>query len=233
VLALGAGCAPAAPPDGEAGAWRDSAADAVSPLERPVVDAETAGSVRGIVVLDGPAPTPDDALLVSDGRVGGVVVHVAAGLEGLRFDPPAVPADIVLREDRLLPRVTAVMTEQSVRVRGEDELPHHLRARCERNAERDAPLPAGAGELSFGFRRPELPVRLGCDLHPSTVGVVAVLADPCFAVTAADGSYEIGGLPPGHYTLEAWHETLGRRTLEVDVRPAERTDAPVVVFKLP
>ena len=39
-----------------------------------------------------------------------------------------------------------------------------------------------------------------------------VVPHPFFAVTGADGSFEIKGLPPGTYTVEAWHETLGVQT---------------------
>jgi hypothetical protein len=31
-------------------------------------------------------------------------------------------------------------------------------------------------------------------------------------VTAADGSFELKNVPPGDYTVAAWHEKLGERT---------------------
>ena len=40
---------------------------------------------------------------------------------------------------------------------------------------------------------------------------------PFFAVSGEDGTFEIGGLPAGSYTLEAWHETLGARSAEATV----------------
>jgi hypothetical protein len=44
-----------------------------------------------------------------------------------------------------------------------------------------------------------------------------VVSHPFFAVTKDDGSFEITGLPPGTYTVEAWHETLGVQTQSVTV----------------
>jgi hypothetical protein len=38
-----------------------------------------------------------------------------------------------------------------------------------------------------------------------------------FAVTDERGAFELAGLPPGSYTLEAWHPTLGTRTLDVKI----------------
>jgi len=220
---------------------------------RVEVDAATAGSVRGLVMVDGPVPEPsrlvvgpeaccrdatglaplDDALLVTDGRLANAVVWVASGLEGYRFVVPDSPADISHRGCRLVPRVTAVMTEQSVRVRNEDPVLHNTRVISERNGIRNLVQPAGAAALTFGFRRPDQAMAIVCDVHPWTVGAIAVLADPCFAVTGADGSYEISGLPPGRYVLAAWHELLGQRTIEVDVAPTEAALAPAIVFKGP
>jgi hypothetical protein len=34
-----------------------------------------------------------------------------------------------------------------------------------------------------------------------------VLPHPFFAVTTADGKYEIKGVPAGSYTIECWHES--------------------------
>jgi hypothetical protein len=50
---------------------------------------------------------------------------------------------------------------------------------------------------------------------------VGVLPHPFFAVSDATGAFRIAGLPPGTYTLEAWHEVLGTRTAEVTVGPSQ------------
>jgi hypothetical protein len=44
-----------------------------------------------------------------------------------------------------------------------------------------------------------------------------VVPHPFFAVTKEDGSFEIKGLPPGTYTIEAWHEELGTQSQSVVV----------------
>jgi hypothetical protein len=48
-----------------------------------------------------------------------------------------------------------------------------------------------------------------------------VLSHPYFAVTASGGAFELKGLPPGTYTVEAWHEKLGTRTQSVTVGTKE------------
>jgi hypothetical protein len=49
----------------------------------------------------------------------------------------------------------------------------------------------------------------------------AVLDHPFFAVSSTDGTFEITGLPPGTYVIEAWHEKLGSQTTEVTVAAQE------------
>ena len=42
----------------------------------------------------------------------------------------------------------------------------------------------------------------------------------------ADGSFSLAGLPPGTYTVEAWHESLGTQTMQVTVAPKAVAMAP-------
>jgi hypothetical protein len=48
-----------------------------------------------------------------------------------------------------------------------------------------------------------------------------VFDNPYFAVTSQTGKFEIGNLPPGTYTIEAWQETYGTRDQTVTIAPKE------------
>ena len=50
---------------------------------------------------------------------------------------------------------------------------------------------------------------------------IAVINNPFFAVTGDDGSFTIKGLPPGTYTIEAWHEKFGTQTATVTIAGTE------------
>jgi hypothetical protein len=64
--------------------------------------------------------------------------------------------------------------------------------------------------------KPEI-IPLKCDAHPWMAGYVVVAANPYFAVSAADGSFEIKDVPAGNYVVAVWHEYLGAKTMNVQV----------------
>ncbi len=67
-------------------------------------------------------------------------------------------------------------------------------------------------------------VELRSAQHPWSRGYVAVFDQPYFAVTANNGSFRIDSLPPGHYTLMAWHERAVQPAVqEFDVAPGGET----------
>jgi carboxypeptidase family protein len=67
------------------------------------------------------------------------------------------------------------------------------------------------------FMTPEVMVRFKCDVHNWMSAYVGVMSHPFFAVTNDRGAFDISGLPPGTYTLEAWHERFGTQTQKVTV----------------
>jgi hypothetical protein len=58
-------------------------------------------------------------------------------------------------------------------------------------------------------------VPVKCDIHKWMRAYAGVMAHPYFAVTGADGSFDLRGVPPGDYTVAVWHEKLGERTGQV------------------
>jgi hypothetical protein len=60
-----------------------------------------------------------------------------------------------------------------------------------------------------------------CDVHPWMSAYAGVLDHPFFSVSNDKGEFEIKNLPPGTYTIEAWHEKFGTLTQTVTVKPGE------------
>jgi hypothetical protein len=64
-------------------------------------------------------------------------------------------------------------------------------------------------------------VPVKCNIHPWMRAYIGVVSHPFFAVTGDDGTFKIKGLPPGKYTVEAWHERYGRKEVEITVAARE------------
>jgi hypothetical protein len=61
------------------------------------------------------------------------------------------------------------------------------------------------------------------------LGWLVVMPHPYFGVTDERGATRIEGVPAGSHTVEIWHETLGRQTRDVTVKPGETAE---VVFEM-
>ncbi len=56
-----------------------------------------------------------------------------------------------------------------------------------------------------------------CAIHSGMHCVVLVLPNPWFSLSAPDGSFAIHGVPPGKYTIKAWHERLPAKRIQIEV----------------
>jgi carboxypeptidase family protein len=62
-----------------------------------------------------------------------------------------------------------------------------------------------------------IPVK--CNIHSWMHAWIGVVDNPYFAVSKDDGSFSIANLPPGTYTIAAWHEGLDTQEMQVTVAP--------------
>ncbi len=70
-----------------------------------------------------------------------------------------------------------------------------------------------------------------CNVHAEMSAFVAVFDNPYFIVTLKDGNFKIDNIPPGNYTLKAWHEKFESVTQEVRVETGKMTDVSLVLKK--
>jgi plastocyanin len=66
------------------------------------------------------------------------------------------------------------------------------------------------------FTKPGI-VEVYCHLHPNMAATIVVAPSRYFAQPDHDGQYRISNVPPGHYTLVAWHRSAGYFRKPVDV----------------
>jgi hypothetical protein len=73
-------------------------------------------------------------------------------------------------------------------------------------------------------------IRVKCNIHPWMRAWIGAAPHPYFAVTGADGSFQLRNVPPGTYTVEAWQEELGRLEQQVVLAPSGKSEI-VFTFK--
>lgn len=159
----------------------------------------------------------DPVVSVQDGKLANVFIHVTAGLPAGPYPPPATEAEIDQLGCLYSPRVIGVMVGRPLKIVNSDPLLHNVKATPTENRGFNRSQPREGMSTTVTFNKPEVMVPLECNVHGWMKGFVAVVPDPYFATTGADGTFSIGGLPPGTYTIEAWHETLGTQTAEVTI----------------
>lgn len=103
------------------------------------------------------------------------------------------------------PYVMGVVTGQKFKVRNSDGFLHNVHATPKVNAEFNFAQVAKGQVNEKVFDKPEVLVRMKCDVHPWMFAYIGVVDHPYFAVTDKDGNYTIKNVPPGKYTVEAVH----------------------------
>jgi hypothetical protein len=170
---------------------------------------------------------PVDSQYVSqDGGLGNVFVHVTAGLpDGATYAAPTEPVTIDQNGCEYRPRVFGLMVGQPLEIRNSDPVLHNIKAVPSKNRGFNISQPSAGMKTTRTFSTAETMVPLECNVHGWMNAYVGVMSNPFFATTKADGSFELKNLPPGTYTIEAWHEKLGTQTTTVTVGAGETKTA--------
>jgi plastocyanin len=163
-------------------------------------------------------PVASEALVLGPGNtMGNILVSVKNAPAG---KAPATPVVMDQRGCQYSPHVLGVMVGQPFKILNSDGVLHNVHALPKVNGQFNAAMPPTVTEKIETFTQAEGTFTIKCDVHPWMQAYVQVFSHPYYAVTKADGKFSIAGLPPGTYTLEAWHEKLGTQTATVTVGPA-------------
>ena len=204
---------------------------ATAPAAAKTVDASTAGSITGTVNLDGAAPTarpinmsaepycakahpspivPPEVVTGEKGALANVVVFVKDGLSAdYTFDTPKDAATLDQKGCMYDPHVVALMAGQAISIKNDDQTTHNIHPTPKDNREWNQSQSPGSAPIDQSFARAELAIPVKCNVHPWMKSYIFVFKHPYYAVTTKDGKFELKGLPPGTYTIEAWQEKYG------------------------
>ncbi len=167
--------------------------------------------------------------VVKDGKLANVFVYVKDGTtaDGTKigdytFPTPSEAALLDQKGCHYVPHIQGVMVNQKLKITNSDPTQHNVHPTPKSNPEWNQTQANGAAPIEKSFSRAEVLIPVKCNQHPWMKSYVGVLKHPFFAVSGDDGSFTIKGLPPGKYTIAAWHEKGGPNGTE---RPMEVTVA--------
>lgn len=192
------------------------------------------GTIAGKVVFKGkhtPAKLPvgkdkdvcgdskvDASLVVAgDGGVKDAVVQIAGLREG-RTAPKEAVLDQVKCE--YVPHVLVVPAGGTVKIMNGDGILHNVHTVSKENKPFNRAQPKFMKEITETFAKPEV-IAVRCDVHGWMSGWIVVTDNVLYDVSQADGTIRLADVPVGKYSLEVWHEKLGKTTQQVEVKAGE------------
>ncbi len=201
-----------------------------------------AGTVTGAIHFSGTAPKPelismnadpvcsslhstpvyqDHVVVNSNGMLQNVFIYIKEGLKEKPSQVPKEPVTIDQKGCQYSPHVLGIQTGQPFQIINSDETLHNIHSLAQNTKQFNLGMPIQGMKMNKQFEKPEVMVKLKCDVHPWMNAYVGVLDHPYFAVSGADGSFHIQNVPPGEYVIEAWHEMYGTKTESVTVAEGE------------
>ena len=224
------------------GSAPDEQPAAPAPLVNPV-SPDTAGNVTGTIRLEGTPAAPEPVQMNSDpycvdnggtptpefvtgtnGALQHVFVYVKDGLGDLKFPVPQTPVLLDQKGCVYQPHVFGIQVGQNLEILNSDSTLHNVHAIPESNREFNRAQSLAGIRHTHVFSTREVMVPFKCNVHNWMTAYVGVLDHPFYAVSGADGTFRLEGLPPGTYTIEAWHEKLGTQTQTVTIGEKETRD---------
>jgi plastocyanin len=199
--------------------------------------ADATGTLKGRITHRGEAPAPkkitpttDEAIcgqqdlveesLVVDGKTHGIK-DVVVWVEKTKAPAPKTEAVLDNWRCRYEPHVLVVGPSGQVTIRNRDRFLHTSLARDDKGKQIfNVALPQKDQETKKTFAKPGV-YSLACEVHSWMKGWAFVTNGELSAVTDPSGAFEILGVPGGKHTLHLWHETLGEKTLDVEVKEGQ------------
>jgi len=189
-----------------------------------VVDVKNGGSIQGVVDFVGAAPKdkmlnlssetkycgntlPEEKYLIKDGKIENVVVYLEDVKSG-----KAVPTEVSTLTNlkcAFQPHVSIGFKGNKFVEKNDDPIFHNIHTYLNGKTMYNIGLPEKGSSVTKPLTKTGV-IEVTCDSHPWMHGYLYVFDHPYASVTNAKGDFLIKDVPPGTYTVEAWHEALGK-----------------------
>jgi carboxypeptidase family protein len=236
VAAFALGCGGGGEEAQEEGAPADEAAQPVP--------ADSAATITGSITFEGTPPPAEPidmseeptcaekhseppakhaAVVGAAGELANVYVYVKEGLAPRNWGTPSEGLTIDQNGCEYHPHVLAIQVGQPLNIKNSDGILHNINTQPTVNQGFNISQPVEM-ETERTFTDAEVMIPVKCDVHGWMEAYIGVQDHPFAAVSGEDGTFSLAGLPPGTYTIEAWHERYGTQTQSVTVGPQESAE---------
>ena len=205
------------------------------------------GSVSGKVTFSGTDPDPKtykiskdndtcgtgnreiDYVAVNNGALTNVVVYLDKVKKGKAF--PADLSNIKLEQKgcEFKPFLQVMRDGKELAAINEDPVLHNIHTyeilgRAKKTVFNVSQAKPGTVNKKVALKRGSA-LKIECDAHDFMHSFVFVAKNPYFAVVGDDGTFTIDNVPPGKYTIKAWHGTLKDQKNKVEITVGGNTTA--------
>jgi plastocyanin len=162
--------------------------------------------------------------------VANAVVFVQALPAGVTAPKKKFVMEMDQRHREFVPPLLPVPVGAEVKFPNRDQIHHHVYS-FSRTKSFELPLYKDEDAPPVLFDKPGV-VKIGCNIHDWMSAIIFVAPTPYLALSDDAGKFVIANLPPGNYSLLAWHE-LSQVKVEETVRQVEVGEqTPEVTFSL-
>lgn len=205
------------------------------------------GSISGTVTFVGSPPAPQkinidkdveicgthekftENLLVSKKKgIQNVVVSITNIEKGKALVMPEENPQLNQKGCWFSPHIQIIPAGATLEILNPDGIMHNIHTLSIENPSFNKAQPKFKKKMTETFEFAEI-IKVKCDAHNWMGGWIVVAEHPYYALSDETGSFAIKDVPPGEYTLEYWHETLGKQTQVITVKAGAETQADIAM----
>jgi hypothetical protein len=166
---------------------------------------------------------PAQKYLIKNGKIQNVVVYIKEIKAGKPI--PSEPAAVTNQKCAFMPHVAVGFKGKKIKLKTDDPVFHtfDLHASLSGKELFHLGLHEKGSAVTKTLSKSGL-LELSCYVHPWQHAYLYVFDHPYAVVTDASGKFVIKDIPPGTYTIEAWHEALGTEKIaDINVESGKTT----------